>query len=423
MRDTFIGYYTPTEDELTELWGTGLIIVDANILLNLYRYSPQTSNALLSALKHFSDRLWIPHQAAFEYHRNRRRVISQQYNAHKDIYAILQKAQEQLSNQLNAYRRHPFIEVEKIIKTLDIVFTETRMEVEKHESEHPKLLNDDEILSCITDLFSGKVGCEYSEDELNKIYEIGSVRYENMKPPGFSDRKKDGVDKFGDLVVWLQVIDKASKEKLPVIFITDDRKEDWWHKFEGKTIGPHPELVEEIRQKSGALFHMYQSDQFLSYVDKYLGRIQNTESISEIAILREDDEQKSVLEKNFSSRDLIDNYSVAAVLRAVGSMCKFVLESEQTNIFEMNKAARRVGVTSETVKLGLLWLEAKGLISILEWQGDQCVAIDAGVKTSHNEKELARLYSVLSDELDEISRRYTAWQTTTDISAKELFWE
>jgi hypothetical protein len=71
MRRAFPGYYRPTEDEFSELWNGCLFAFDANVLLNLYRYSLETSNEFLTILSEISDRLWIPHQAALEYQRRR----------------------------------------------------------------------------------------------------------------------------------------------------------------------------------------------------------------------------------------------------------------------------------------------------------------------------------------------------------------
>jgi len=70
MKKTFPGYYCLTEEEFSVLWNTCLFVLDANVLLNLYSYSQETSNELIGILKQISDRLWIPHQAALEYQKN-----------------------------------------------------------------------------------------------------------------------------------------------------------------------------------------------------------------------------------------------------------------------------------------------------------------------------------------------------------------
>ena len=97
------------------------------------------------------------------------------------------------------------------------------------------------MLARITDLFDDKVGSPYASDRLANIYNDGEKRYQANIPPGFMDAKgKKDNSKYGDLVLWFQIMDKAKEKKSPVVFICDDAKEDWWWVFSGKTIGPRP---------------------------------------------------------------------------------------------------------------------------------------------------------------------------------------
>ena len=78
MKNIFPGYYRPTIKEFSNLWNSCLFVLDANVLLNLYRYSQETSDELIQILKQVSGRLWVPHQAAFEYQKNRLQIIASQ---------------------------------------------------------------------------------------------------------------------------------------------------------------------------------------------------------------------------------------------------------------------------------------------------------------------------------------------------------
>ncbi len=48
MKDTFHQYLPYTENQIKEIWSSGLIIPDANVLLNVYRYSEETCQQFLS---------------------------------------------------------------------------------------------------------------------------------------------------------------------------------------------------------------------------------------------------------------------------------------------------------------------------------------------------------------------------------------
>ncbi len=46
MRDLFPGYYQTTEADFRKLWQSCVFSVDANVLLDVFRYSEETSIAL-----------------------------------------------------------------------------------------------------------------------------------------------------------------------------------------------------------------------------------------------------------------------------------------------------------------------------------------------------------------------------------------
>src|SRR4030095_8817498 len=71
MREMFPGYYARTEEEIKRLWDAGRIVLDSNLLLNLYRYSKPTRLDFLKTLRALQSQLWLPYQTAEEFQRNR----------------------------------------------------------------------------------------------------------------------------------------------------------------------------------------------------------------------------------------------------------------------------------------------------------------------------------------------------------------
>lgn len=294
MRKAFPGYYRPTEDEFSELWNTCLFVLDANVLLNLYRYSQETKEELIGILEEISDRLWIPYQAALEYHRNRLEVIEQQAAAYDKIQKLLNDAQNKLGNELRSSARsgrHPFIEADHLLERIKNVFTEIKEELKELKQEHPELVCEDPIRDAITALLEGKIGSPYPPERMREIYKEGKARYESEIPPGYSNANKGGTRQYGDLVLWFQVIDKAKEVKKPMILITDDMNDDWWLRHKGQIIGPQPELVGEIFSKADVSFHMYSADPFMEHARKYLERQVKQEAIDEVRDVRQRDEE------------------------------------------------------------------------------------------------------------------------------------
>ncbi|MBF9522605.1 hypothetical protein HA136_16815 [Mycobacteroides chelonae] len=69
MREAFNEWYYPGDDEIAHIVRVGTIALDANVLLDLYRVGSGRRQEILTALEKIGDRLFVPHQAAYEYQR------------------------------------------------------------------------------------------------------------------------------------------------------------------------------------------------------------------------------------------------------------------------------------------------------------------------------------------------------------------
>ena len=114
--------------------------------------------------------------------------------------------------------------------------------IKKLEEQNKKdfSVSEDPILEEIISLFNANMGDDFVEKE--KILEEAERRIKDKIPPGYKDNDKDRNNKYGDYFLWKQILEYGSKIKKPVIFITSERKSDWWEIVSGKTIGLLPEL-------------------------------------------------------------------------------------------------------------------------------------------------------------------------------------
>lgn len=297
MKKKFIGYYSPNKKEIDEAWGKGIFAFDANTLLNLYRYTENTRNDFIRALITIKDKLFLPYQAAFEYHENRLGVIDGIEKSYDDINSILiENFEKNLQKQLNHYKKHPSILIDEIIKIHDIFLQNVSKELVKQKSNHPDFKTEDAVLNDITELFDNCVGEEFSKDELTKIYNEGKERFANEIPPGYKDestKQKKGLKNiYGDLIIWKELLNYTKSKKLPLIFITDDRKEDWWTIEKGKTIRPREELIKEFFDFTGIRILIYNADHFLTFAkERGLLPELKEETIEEVKDIRESDEK------------------------------------------------------------------------------------------------------------------------------------
>jgi hypothetical protein len=80
------------------------------MIFHLYSYTPETRERFFEILNKLSDRIWIPHQVAYEYQKNRLYVIAAQVKAYENIEKILIRNFYELRSELfKDYKRHPFI--------------------------------------------------------------------------------------------------------------------------------------------------------------------------------------------------------------------------------------------------------------------------------------------------------------------------
>ena len=337
MTENFHGYYRPTKYEFIQLWNDGLFVLEANILLNMYRYTPKTRNEFINILEKISDRIWIPYQVALEYHKNRLNVINHQILAYEKIKQSLNDNKNRIKKDLDAYSLHPYIEVKGIIEKIDDKFIEINKELNMEKQKHPNLFEDDGVRQIITTLFEGKVGSSCPQDVLKKIYAKGKERFENKIPPGYKDNEKDGLEKYGDLILWYQIIDQAKSIKKPIILITDEKKDDWWLKFNGEIISPHPELINEMFTKAGVNFYMYKTAKFMEYAKEHFESPIDQDSIDEVRDIEKSDE-KSIGPLGKAANEVLKqiandemNSGLLKYFNTVDPMLKKVLVEQQSN--------------------------------------------------------------------------------------------
>ena len=287
MRSLFPGYFRPTEDGFASLWKECAFAVDANVLLNLYRYSTDTRQELERTLTSVKDRLFLPNQAAKEFLKNRLSVTIGQAEEYTKVIKTIGDLSAMLSNK----KRHPFLPDGELPNFTGHAATL----IEQLEAQKAALLNrlnNDEILEFVDDLFSNRTGNPFDEAKLKAVVTEGETRYHYEVPPGYKDGKKDASGdpyrKFGDLIVWKQIIAKGKEGSTPIIFISDDKKEDWWLEQSGRTIGPRTELREEFIREASKEFWMYSVDKFIEEAARISNVQVNKAVIEEIVAVRED---------------------------------------------------------------------------------------------------------------------------------------
>ncbi len=286
MKKTFLGYYSLSERELKEIWKTATISLDTNVLFNLYRSSAKTRDEIISLLENEKKRFWLTHQVGNEYHKNRLTVIKELEYAYTNIANELVKPKEQIISVLNKFKRHPLINVDLIASKIEKVIKLESSKLERQKKAHPNYEKIDPINEKILKIFEGKIDKGFTIKELEKIYLEGEIRYRNEIPPGYADqkdkKKKGNLSLYGDLIIWKQLIKGIKERKKNLIFVTDDRKDDWWTEMNGKTLYPRPELIKEFFDETEIRILIYKPETFLKYSKAHYKTKIDEETIKEV---------------------------------------------------------------------------------------------------------------------------------------------
>jgi hypothetical protein len=135
----------------------------------------------------------------------------------------------------------------------------------------------------IHEILEGRVGEPNSQEDLEGLYAEAERRFENQIPPGFKDKGKPKPERYGDFLIWRQILSCAQNRSCAVVFITDDSKEDWILRASGRTISIRPELREEFYAVSGQPVWIYTSEQFVQEVSSQHGKKVDKSILSEIS--------------------------------------------------------------------------------------------------------------------------------------------
>jgi hypothetical protein len=266
MRKKYTWYLVPDESETDQAWTKGTLTVDANVLLDLYRYHEQTRENLLKAIEAWTGRVWLSNQAAEEFFRNRKAVITSAEKTFKDAKATIEDIEKAIVGLIGALTGHRLVPrpiIDELNKSVRAAISDAAKQIEASKEGHPNYLKADPILDRIMTLFDGRVGDPFEEKDRKGRLEEGERRKLAKIPPGYMDDDKDGERPYGDFLLWQQTLDFAKSSGSPVVLVTSERKEDWWEKHGGRRVGPRHELLREAWEYSGQRFWIYQTDHFL----------------------------------------------------------------------------------------------------------------------------------------------------------------
>jgi PIN like domain len=295
LKSIFPEWYGHDDDTVKKIVTDGSICFDANALLDLYRVNKDQREEILVVLKSVSDRIFIPYQAAWEFHNNRLSVVRGNHDVYNSVLkSCFELVQEKLDKLGDKELREEIKELfnassesfKKVVATFGKKVARLR---DEHTVSFQDMLDDDPVLNALEELLTeSSIGQRPEPDVLEERRLTALERGERGIPPGFKD--SDKADPTGDYLIWCELLDHAESSGRPLLFVTNDKKEDWYRsQMSGKSLGPRPELIVEMRERSPeTLYHQADLGSFLFYAREYLGLSVEDETITTVENIESD---------------------------------------------------------------------------------------------------------------------------------------
>ncbi|HDL5698624.1 TPA: hypothetical protein PXE99_000405 [Mannheimia haemolytica] len=365
MKNSYKGFYNPTEDELKEAWESEhtVFIFDTNVLLNIYSYKEKTRSDFFLSLETLKKKIWLPFHVGLEYQMRRLDIVRQEKSIFreankklddlKDFRKALNKLEERFPELVEAGK--------KLEKEITLSIKKYKKKIEKIDKNQPCVRSHDNIREKLNTLFQNRIGKEPDQDTIHSIEKEGETRYEDKIPPGYKDKDKGDEyfqygsvkykKKYGDLIIWKQILEHVKEVSCinNVILVTDDVKSDWWFQIDSggnKIIGPHALLINEIKEiENIKLFHMYTTSDFLSATNEYNSGINiSKDSIDETKELESKNIDKDRFNMNSSIMNGIETMQTLERMNALSSLNEFERMRELSGINELERIRKLSGI-------------------------------------------------------------------------------
>lgn len=255
----FEGFRSPADADFADAVRTSLVVLDTNVLLNLYTYQGSSLDEFIDVFEAFDDRLFVPHQVIDEFWRNRRTVLAENQGRHRE----LDKVQTAFDEVETAFRKWHQRVVDRLnppptgaLKELEEAKTAILDHMATKNAEAAAILPDtptfrDRVLDKLEPMLRGRVGTPPTKADLEDLRREGRQRVAGKVPPGYMDGEKNPERAIGDFLVWRQTMEASRVRDMDVLLVTQDQKEDWWADRGTPSQRARPELVAELLEFSG----------------------------------------------------------------------------------------------------------------------------------------------------------------------------
>lgn len=265
-----------TESDFVKYWNDGIIILDTSVLLFLKQCDKKLAIDIIDIFMFKRENIWIPAHIEEEFNNNKQqeRIKSGSCGRINEFKKRLNNSIDKVKNTFNELSQETLSEgydtLSEVLGQVDInsmffnLLSQFESKVSTLTDENREFLRSGIVETFYNIVFS-KTATPLSEKEILSIEEEGTLRYQEQIPPGYKDKKKNNENDYGDLIIWKEILKKSKEQNKPILFITRDKKIDWFI-LNGKDIkSPRQELFEEVKEHCGIF-----KDVNIVYLDDFI---------------------------------------------------------------------------------------------------------------------------------------------------------
>lgn len=186
-----------------------------------------------------------------------------------------------------------------LIKQLNEKIEECKKEYNKMNKKLKLWEEEDPITKMYSKIFNKKniVILDIDNNEIVKEWEL---RKKIKSPPGYRDSNKDDSG-IGDFLIWKTMIQLSKEKKKNVIFISEDKKNDWYTISNKAPFSIKPELVNEFYFETKQSINLMSLSQFISNFEVNKETIETIENIENDKLLEQPLDDNKNMGYSFSS--------------------------------------------------------------------------------------------------------------------------
>lgn len=257
LKDSLPGFFI--EKDPSDLKDV-IVVVDTSVLLSLLTCSSDYFENCYEKLNDMNseNQLFFPNHIAEEYLLNVETVSRKDGRIYASIDNIIDNCFKHFCDLKGTYeeRVKDYKEIEDVIQK----FSNKLKNIFKKQLDKPDY---DDRVKKIEALFTN-IGAPYSRKELYEIQKEIEFRFSVLIPPGFMDDNKNNGNKYGDCIIWFQLMAYAKEKKKDILYITLDVKDDWRVGGEFRR-----ELYNEFYQETDQKIFMYDLDEFINMYESF----------------------------------------------------------------------------------------------------------------------------------------------------------